>query len=304
MKNREPQSYQYLQIDAFSASRYQGNAAAVVFDADALDDEQMQMIARQMNLSETVFLRTPTSTEADYLARIFTPKSELPFAGHPTIAAAHAWHTTRVNDDRKGQLTLRQQCGIGVVPVTVDSSPEETTFAITMGEAERRPVSVDRSLASRLLGCREEDLAPSPIESCSVGLPWLIVGLSSLPATRALTPDQDLIMSTCREFGATGLTVYATETESSSCDVHVRSFAPGEGIPEDPVCGSGNGAVALHIARHLRADESSFGYLAEQGSEMGYEGRISVRVTNNDKAAPLVRVGGSAVTVMKGELYL
>jgi len=113
----------FVQVDAFSARQLYGNPAAVVFDADDLPSETMQKIAQEMNLSETVFIVKPTTGEADYRARIFTPKSELPFAGHPTVAAAHAL-LERI-PALAGKSLLRQECGIGIIPVEVLARPED-----------------------------------------------------------------------------------------------------------------------------------------------------------------------------------
>ena len=296
-------TYQFWQIDAFSRELYQGNAAAVVFDADPLSAREMQVIARQMNLSETVFLCTPTDPTADYRARIFTPRSELPFAGHPTLATAHAWYHAR-DLASAPPPELRQECGIGIVHVAVTGTPAEPSFTIAMAAPHARALPIDPPALARMLGCPEQALAPWPFESCSVGLPWMVVALSDLAALTDLRPDQQLIERCCREHAVVGLSAYALAAARPGRDLHVRSFAPGEGVPEDPVCGSGNGAVALHVARHPRATEEEFAYTAEQGLEMGYDGEVQVTVRRDDQGEPSIRIGGAAVTVMRGELYV
>ena len=130
----------FWQVDAFSKNRYYGNPAAVVFDAEGLSQETMQRIAREMNLSETVFVLPPTEPIAHYWSRIFTPQSELPFAGHPTLATAYAMLTSkRVTP---AENVLRQQCGIGIVPVTFEREGDDVRFAMTQGEPAYRDAEV------------------------------------------------------------------------------------------------------------------------------------------------------------------
>jgi PhzF family phenazine biosynthesis protein len=217
--------HRFWQVDAFSRERYQGNPAAVVFEADGLECSQMQTIARQMNLSETVFLCRATLASADYRARIFTPRSELPFAGHPTLAAAHAFASSRgISAER--ECTLTQECGIGLVPVQVSSRDGSPLFTMSMGEASRRPADVDRGLAAQMLGCGEEAIADSPVEVCSVGLPWMIVPCRTLVGLAGARPDLALIETVCREAAVTGVTAYCPEAEMDGCDLHVETGRP------------------------------------------------------------------------------
>lgn len=296
--------YKFWQVDAFSAAPYLGNPAAVVLQADSLETTEMQTIARQMNLSETVFLCQPTVAEAHYRARIFTPRKELPFAGHPTVAAAFTYLTSSAGSPDSAELILTQECGAGLIPIAIGESDGGCLFTIGTNAPSRTEASVDPEWACRILGCSEDDLADAPIEVCSVGLPWMIVAFRSLTGLREVVPNQGLIETVCIDAEATGITAYSPEAELDGCDFHVRSFAPGEGIPEDPVCGSGNGAAAVHIAAHLRSEQDSFMYWAEQGLEIGRRGRARLAVENNLTGNPSISLGGHAVTVMKGELYV
>jgi PhzF family phenazine biosynthesis protein len=294
--------YRFWQVDAFSRERYQGNPAAVVFEADGLEYPEMQRIARQMNLSETVFLCRPTLAGADYRVRIFTPRSELPFAGHPTVAAAHAFASS-TGVSYEGGRTLTQECAIGLVPVELSSHEGSPLFTVSMGEASRRPANVNRGLAARMLGCGEEELADAPVEVSSVGLPWMIVACRTLAGLSGALPDLVLIETVCRKAEAIGLTAYCPEAQMDGCELHVRSFAPGEGIPEDPACGSGNGAAAVHVAAHLRNREERFAYAAEQGLEVQRRAILRLSVASAGES-PSVRLGGHAVTVMEGVLFV
>ncbi len=294
--------YRFWQVDSFSKTPYLGNPCGVVFDADELSSTQMQTIARQMNLSETVFLSKPTTAEADFESRIFTPRNELPFAGHPTIASAFSYYST-LNGTAKPTV-LRQECGVGIIPLEISNDGGDYLFMMTAGEPSAVDAGVDRDLAGKMLGIDAESIVDVPIEVCSVGLPWLIIPVKSMEELSAGKPDQGLIEKICRERKATGVTAYAPGAQIEGCSYHIRSFVPGQGIPEDPVCGSGNAAVALHIARHSSAGKSTVNYRAEQGLEIERAGILHLEVKNVETTKPVVRLGGNAVRVLDGKLWI
>jgi PhzF family phenazine biosynthesis protein len=291
----------FLQVDAFTHRPLYGNPAAVVFGADEIPAETMQKVAREMNLSETVFILKPTSREADYRVRIFTPMNELPFAGHPTVAAAHSV-LARCPDQANATL-LRQECGIGIVPIEVIPTAAGKLLRMTQGAPAHREAGLSRETVAKMLGCAETDLAGSPFEVVSTGVPWLIVELSRFEAISALDPDQGLIARECKALRAAGLTVFVERGDGGPVRIRVRTFAPGEGVPEDPVCGSGNGSVAAFIARHKHPGEASGSYVAEQGIEIGRDGEVHAS-WGRDGDALCVRIGGEATVVASGKLFL
>lgn len=293
--------YDFVQVDAFTHKPLYGNPAAVVFDADDLTTETMQKIAREMNLSETVFILKPTSSDADYRARIFTPMSEMPFAGHPTVAAAHSV-LARYPDMANASL-LRQECGIGIVPVEVIPSEAGPLLRMTQGAPSYRDSSLSRATVAKMLGCAESDLADSPFQVVSTGVPWLIVELSRLDAISALNPDQGLTARECKALRACGVTVFAERGDGGPVRIRARTFAPGEGVAEDPVCGSGNGSVAAYIARHKHAGEAAGSYIAEQGIEIGRDGEVHASWEREGDSLR-VRIGGEAAVSASGQLYL
>jgi PhzF family phenazine biosynthesis protein len=293
--------YDFVQVDAFTHKPLYGNPAAVVFDADALTTETMQKIAREMNLSETVFILKPTTPEADYRARIFTPMSEMPFAGHPTVAAAHS--VLARYPGKASATLLRQECGIGIVPVEVIASGTTPLLRMTQGAPSYRASGLARATVAKMLGCAESDLADSPFEVVSTGVPWLIVELSRLETISTLVPDQGLIASECKALRACGITVFAERGDGGAVRIRVRTFAPGEGVAEDPVCGSGNGSVAAFIARHKHAGEVAGSYIAEQGIEIGRDGEVHAS-WELDGDSLRVRIGGQAALAASGQLHL
>jgi len=263
----------FWQVDAFTNQIFTGNAAAVVFDAHDLATETMQQISREMNLSETVFLLRPDHTEAHYKVRIFTPRNELPFAGHPTVAAAFTVISSGTVPKSQDTSTLVQECGIGLVPVDIQYTSEGYRFRMTQAPPQYRSVDLPLDELSMMLGCGGDAFVDLRAEVVSTGVQWLIAPIQTKAQVAALCPDQ-------------------------------RTFAPGEGIPEDPVCGSGNGSVAAYIAKHDLLPGNNIHYLAEQGEEIARKGKVWVDITKSDSQATVIQVGGQAVKVIDGVFEL
>jgi PhzF family phenazine biosynthesis protein len=174
---------------------------------------------------------------------------------------------------------------------------------MTQGAPAYRDAGLSRETVAKMLGCAESDLAGSPFEVVSTGVPWLIVELSRLETISALNPDQGLIASQCKGLRAAGVTVFVERGDGGPVRIRVRTFAPGEGVPEDPVCGSGNGSVVAFLAKHKHAGEASGSYVAEQGIEIGRDGEIHASWEREGDALR-VRIGGEAAVVASGQLFL
>ena len=274
----------FAQVDVFTAVPYKGNPVAVVLDGEGLSDAEMQAFANWTNLSETTFVLPPSDPGADYRVRIFTPKDELPFAGHPTLGTAHAVIEAGIAKPKVGRLV--QQCAVGLVELTVGD--DSLSF--------RLPRYAVRELtdpeASAWLG-EGVALVGKP-QAVDVGPVWLVAQLADVAALEDLAHDPARLTRYYQTTGMTGATIYALD----GAQVVVRSFAPGDGIPEDPVCGSGNAAVA---AWRLVSGQVSPGdsYVASQGRQIGRDGYIRIRFEGED-----VHVGGQCVTCVTGEVSL
>jgi PhzF family phenazine biosynthesis protein len=290
-------------MDVFTTELFKGNPAAVVFDADGLTDQRMQAIAREMNLSETVFLFPPQDPVADYRVRMFTPRSEMMFAGHPTIAVAAALTERIISGGGKVPETLRQECGIGIIPIEVNVADSGYLFKMTQANPTWRDVSISTQTAAEMLALTVAEVCKLPIQVVSTGVPWLIIPLCAPQAVSAARPDLREIERVCREHRAVGLTTYAIGAGGGENWVQVRTFAPGEGVSEDPVCGSGNGSVAAYIAANCQLGGSSFDYEAVQGAEVFRPGRVWLQCRPS-KGGLAIRVGGTAVCVMKGQIFV
>lgn len=280
----------FKQVDVFTRAPFRGNPVAVVLDGNGLTAEAMQRIAGWTNLSETTFVLPPTSGAADYRLRIFTPRAELPFAGHPTIGSAHAVLETGIMKPKNGRL--RQECGAGVLELSVE--PDGRLWV-------RAPQSNVAPLDAALLPALERALGAKPVSQplvVSVGPVWIVADLGSADTVGALLPDMEAIAKLSGAAAATGVTVFGASSDGRSA-LHVRSFAPAHGVPEDPVCGSGNISVAAYVSRAGLTKRYGAQYVSRQGMQLGRDGEVSMRIADAGRAIDL---GGYAVTCVEGTL--
>jgi len=279
----------FQQVDVFTAVPFKGNPVAVVLDGDAVSSAAMQSIAAWTNLSETTFVCSPTDPRADYRLRIFTPRRELPFAGHPTIGSAHAVLRHGRKPRTAGRLV--QECGKGLVDIRVD----DERLLLALPEPQfREPSGPQVAAAADALGVTAADIRRASI--IDVGPVWFTLELAGGDAVRALAPDMGRLAA-LRPLGITGVNVFGLYPRGSGSDLEVRSFAPGDGVPEDPVCGSGNGCVAALVRRDGVLKTQT--YVATQGHCLGRDGRVTVQF---DKGT--IWLGGQAVTCVEGSLQV
>lgn len=282
-------------VDAFTTTPLEGNPAAVV-DGDGISPDTMQRIALNQKLSETVFLLPPQQPGNHARLRIFTPGMELPFAGHPTIAASHILTSERMVT-LKGGESLRLETGAGVIPVEIGGGASPL-YTMTQAKPAYRPSDFDRATIAASVGLAPEDIVRE--ERVSTGLFWLIAQVASLEAMMRARPDMSALARIPH-----GLSIFCIGATAPDADIHVRAFAPDGGVPEDPVTGSSNGCIAAYIAKHelMPSRDGEIRYVAEQGLEMGQPGRVYLRVSGLP-GEPAVHVGGRAVTVLRGEMTL
>lgn len=277
------QTRPFKQVDVFTIRPFLGNPVAVVLDGQGLSDDEMAAIARWTNLSETTFVLP--SDRADYRLRIFSPGGELPFAGHPTIGSAHALLEAGLVVPREGRFA--QECGIGVVPLERDASG---TIRVTVPVPHLVSDALDASKLAKVLGL-EAIAAPMVLDTGAV---WMVARVPDLDGLRRAEIDEAGVADWSRRLRATGMTLYAVAPDG---EVHVRSFAPAIGVPEDPVCGSGNLCVAAHLMRTGGLEETGKHYTARQGQCLGRDGRVEIMVGDES-----IALGGAAVTVIDGRL--
>jgi PhzF family phenazine biosynthesis protein len=291
-----PRPRRFMQLDVFSSRPLLGNPLAVVIDGDGLDDDTMQAFARWTNLSETTFLLAPTTSAADYRVRIFTPRQELPFAGHPSVGSAYVAIEAGLVDETKTSLV--QECAAGLLPVRIEGKGASRVIHVQAPPA--RVDALDGDLREKL--AKALGVALSADAACLVdnGPHWILCDLHDGAAVRALKPDMPLIATLCERSGAVGVSVFGCES-SNEAAMAVRAFCPADGIPEDPVTGSANAAIMALL--HERSDRDGYGlsYRASQGREMGRDGYVEVSRDANSHA---ISVGGECVIGIRGELLL
>ena len=273
----------YVITDVFTDTLLEGNPLAVISGADDLPPERMQRIAREMNLSETVFV-LPAEADADAGIRIFTPSTELPFAGHPTLGTA-----LLLGESTGGDL-IRLKTGAGVVRVTL----ERRDGRIVSGRMEQPiPTWAPYDRADELLAALGVGASQLPVEAYRNGPRHAYVTLDSEQAVAALEPDLGALAK-LPDLGVGCVAGSGTRWKS-------RNFAPSLGVPEDPATGSAAGPLAVHLARHGRI---AYGQEIEirQGAEIGRPSRLFARVEGEGDRIDKVEVAGSAVVAARGEL--
>lgn len=283
-----------VQVDVFGCRPFGGNPVAVIFvaDAGALDAAAMQRIAHWTNLSETTFVLPATAPGASYRLRIFTPRQELPFAGHPSIGSAHAvLESGLASLNPQGQLV--QECGAGLLPVRVDGEDAQRRLFVRLPQPRISPLEADAQ--QRLVDALAAPLTPAA--AVNVGPTWLVAGLADGAAVRALEPDLPALAALSVDTGAVGISVFGFDA-GGEADLVVRSFVPADGIAEDPVCGSGNGAIGAYLVEHGRFPGSR--YTASQGRECGHDGRVEVE----RDGAGVLWIGGCARSLIRGAIEL
>jgi len=278
-----PRQRPFAQVDVFSPAAYLGNPVAVIFDAEDLEDADMLRIARWTNLSETTFILPPTTREADYRLRIFTLGGELSFAGHPTLGSAHAW--LERGGTPKLPEGLVQECDAGLIEVR--RRAELLSFA---APPTRRSGDIEAEYLGDIVGAfgisRDQVVAHQWVDN---GPGWAVVRLATAQEVLALEPDLSRIPDAM--VGAIG-----AYPDGSDHAFEMRTFAPGAGVPEDPVCGSMNAAVGQWLTR-IGAVSGS--YRVSQGRRLGRAGDITITPDPDGT----LWVGGSTNTLFRGTAW-
>lgn len=295
-----------FQVDSFTTRPFGGNPAGVVPNAHGLDERQMQVIAREMGCSETAFVSAPEIPGADYRVRFFTPSIEVPLCGHATVATFHVLCSEGLI--ARGTRKVWQQTGAGKLPIDLDWDENGVTVMMTQAPPEFRPLNEDPGPILNALGLSSEDRHPDyPVELGSTGLWDLLLPLRGLDAMKRISPDHHALAALNRAQGAISTHVWTFETEEPGHRVHARNLAAALDMPEDPVTGTANGALAAYLVKHDLVEPNLVTTIeVEQGYEIGRPGVVRAEVSlGPSPSGPLsVRVGGRAVTVLRGELTI
>jgi trans-2,3-dihydro-3-hydroxyanthranilate isomerase len=294
----------YITVDVFTGRAFGGNPLAVVLDAEGLSTEQMQAIATEFNYSETTFVLPPADRGNDANVRIFTVRSEIPFAGHPNVGTAFVLATQAA--EAPARLKFEEKAGL--VPVEILTSQGRVVGAeLTAPQALTKGAKVDAEEAAAILSLSASDIrmdrhAP---QVASVGLPFLIVEVASRDAVGRAKPDAAAFWKTLPSAGTDAVYFYTRDVLASEqpLDLQARMFHPGiAGVSEDPATGSATGAAAALLAESEGGRNGEIGLRIGQGFDMGRPSLLLTRVIKQNGAVVSTHVGGHCVQMMEGVL--
>jgi trans-2,3-dihydro-3-hydroxyanthranilate isomerase len=291
----------FLILDVFATGKYTGNQLAVCLNAGELTDIQMQQIAREINFSETTFVTNSAPVNGGYNTRIFTPTTELPFAGHPTLGTAFAIQQEIVKDAVE-RVNLNYQ--VGQIPVDLNYLNGEVDILWMHQQQPKFYDAVDVELLAAVIGVSPTDIDTRyPIEPVTTGLPFIIVPLKTLAAVSQAKLNLDLYNKTVANLPAQAILIFCAESIDPQRQLHVRVFTECFGIPEDPATGSANGCLAAYLAKHQYFGSPNVDITVEQGVEMGRSALLYLRANYTPEHCS-VSIGGRVINIAKGEFIL
>lgn len=294
----------YHLLDVFTDVPFGGNQLAVFLDGTGITPEMMQRIARELNLSETVFVLPPQDTANHFRLRIFTPGAELPFAGHPTIGTGFLLYQQGLIPAGEA---IRLEEGVGVIPITV-ALQADGRASVTMQQPVPQfgPVFEDRAAIAATLSLTDADLIPElPVQMVSSGVPFLFIPVRTLDAVRRIKVRLDLWEQYLKNSVAPSMFVFTPQVEREGSTVHSRMFAPNMGIAEDPATGGASGPLGAYLLRYgLVPVEKADSIISEQGIEMGRASFIHISVSGTPDHITGASISGFSQRVGAGVLFV
>jgi trans-2,3-dihydro-3-hydroxyanthranilate isomerase len=304
-------TYRYLHYDVFTDVPFEGNQLAVFPEPAGLTTDEMQTITREMNFSECTFIFPPETPGTDVRMRIFTPGEELPMAGHPTIGSTFA--LVKEGVIKPAQAGFVFGLGVGPTPVSLEWKGNALDFAwMTQKNPQYGAEVKDRAAFARAIGVQDDDLADSPPQQISCGVPFLFAALRSRTAVDSVAVDSKAYAAVCRAAGIGDLPFFFFTTEPSRLkadttaageDVYSRMLAPAFGIAEDPATGGASGPLGCYLFAHRLVPRERLSHAVSlQGVKMRRPSRIHISIEANGEEITRVRVGGRSVLVGDGRL--
>jgi len=285
-------------VDVFAEEKYAGNQLAVFRDSEDLSEREMQKFAREMNFSESSFILCEEERDGGYDVRIFTPETEIPFAGHPTLGTAFI---IQQEIKKKKNETIYLNLRVGKIPVTLSYRKEEVEF---LWMKQKQPVfgrCFEPGKIAHILSLELEDIDDRfPIQEVSTGLPFIIVPLRSLRSVKRVKILRKEFMELIKNTEAKDMLVFSPETYHKENDLNVRVFVEYEGVPEDPATGSANGCLAAYLVRYRYFRKPKVEVRVEQGYEIGRPSLLFLKAEEKDEGID-VSVGGRVILVARGE---
>ena len=293
------------QIDSFTKEKFKGNPAGVVVNADGLNDNQMQMIARELNNSETAFLFSSDSLNYDGIIRYFTPKNEVPICGHATIAAMYA----KALEENLDSCVLKIKTNVGILPFEIIKNQRGYQIIMTQGEFSLSE-TFDRATSQRIieaLGLEESDINKScPIQIASTGHSKVMIGINTHEKLNLLTPNFNELANLSTEIKCNGYFVFTFDSDDKDVLTYGRMFAPAIGINEDPVTGNANGPLGGYLIQNkiVKTKNDYFEFNGRQGEAINRLGVVNVKVQVENNKPTLIQIKGDAIVVFKTEIIV
>jgi trans-2,3-dihydro-3-hydroxyanthranilate isomerase len=301
-------TYKYHLLDVFTDKAFGGNQLAVFTDGASVPPELMQHIAKELNLSESTFVMPPTNPANNFKVRIFTPGSELPMAGHPTVGTGYLLARLGMIQREGNPTQAVFEEGVGDIPIEISYSAESgepVEVWMTQPKPQFGPIVEDRDLVLKALSITEDAIdSRYPVQMMSTGVPFIYVPLKSLADARKLSLNAEPAKELAARYNANGIFVFTQEVETASSTVHSRMFAPGLGVSEDPATGSACGPLGAYLVHYGIVPSVDTYMISEQGIEMGRPSSIHIRMVGENGEITAARIGGTCQYMGRGELDL
>ena len=290
---------QFYIVDVFAEEKYAGNQLAVIRGARVLSTDQMQRIAKEMNYSETTFILSDEERDGGYDVRIFTPETELPFAGHPTLGTAYV---IQQEIEKKPVQKITLNLRVGQIPVSISYSGAQPGV---LWMKQVQPIfgrTFDLEVISQILSLDAEEIDRNfPIQDVSTGVPFIIVPLKTLDAVKRAKIASEKYFELVSSIEAKSILIFSPETYHKEDDLSVRVFADYYGVPEDPATGSANGCLAGYLAKHRYFGKDRIDIRVGQGYEIGRPSLLLLKAEQKGEGIE-VFVGGKVIMTARGAL--
>jgi len=286
-------------VDVFAESKFAGNQLAVFRNTSGLSDGDMQKIASEMHYSETTFITSEKENNGGYNVRIFTPKHELPFAGHPTLGTAYIICKEII---KKPIRSINLNLKVGVIPVSIEYTDNEI---IKLWMKQKKPEfgrRIELNLLADALNIKENDFDHRyPVEEVSTGVPFIIAPLKNMRSVKKARVNLERFEKLTENLDAKAILIFCDQTEKPDNQLHARVFTDLHGIPEDPATGSANGCLAGYLIKNSCFGKNAIDIRVEQGYEIGRPSILCLRA-NRDNDNIEINVGGKAFLTARGKL--
>ncbi len=287
-------TFAFYIVDVFAEKKYAGNQLAVFRKAEALSSDEMQQIAREINFSETAFILSDEQRNGGFDVRIFTPKEEIPFAGHPTLGTAHIIRDEILRGNAE-EVVLNLK--VGRISVSFSQGGYCWMKQIEPIFGQRHKPETLATILGLDIGEVDERY---PIQEVSTGVPFFIVPLKTMAALKNARIDRQRYFDLIKDTTAKGILVFCQETHESQNDISVRVFVDYYGVPEDPATGSGNGCLAGYLVKYRYFGQECIDIRSEQGYEIGRPSLLFLKAEEREAKID-VSVGGKSIIVAQGE---